>query len=78
MSLPLSLSSQRLLAWNQAFWARTAFDKAKTVFFVYFLLTHYLKAHRHVRARGVVASVKEIYAWIAHVRRFIVVTKRPD
>ncbi|KAK0476839.1 sphinganine-1-phosphate aldolase [Armillaria novae-zelandiae] len=66
MSLSLSLSSQRLLAWNQAFWARTAFDKAKTVFFVYFLLTHYLKAHRHVRARGVVTSVKEIYAWIAH------------
>ncbi|KAK0448712.1 pyridoxal phosphate-dependent transferase [Armillaria borealis] len=53
MSLSLSLSSQRLSAWNQAFWARTAFDKAKTVFFVYFLLTHYLKAHRHVRARGI-------------------------
>ncbi|KAK0505215.1 pyridoxal phosphate-dependent transferase [Armillaria luteobubalina] len=66
MSLSLSQSSQRLLAWNQAFWARTTFDKAKTVFFVYFLLTHYLKAHRHVRARGVVTSGKEIYAWIAH------------
>ncbi|KAK0240742.1 pyridoxal phosphate-dependent transferase [Armillaria nabsnona] len=66
MSLSLSQSSQRLLAWNQAFWARTAFDKAKTAFFVYFLLTHYLKAHRHVRARGIVTSVKEIYAWIAH------------
>lgn len=42
-------------------------DLAKTVLFYYVLATYALKAKRHIAARGVVASVKEIYAWAAKV-----------
>lgn len=44
------------------------FDNAKTALFFYVLLTNTLKAHRHLRARGIVTSARELYTWIAQVR----------
>ncbi|KAF9446347.1 PLP-dependent transferase [Macrolepiota fuliginosa MF-IS2] len=40
-------------------------DLAKSILFYYVLATYALKAKRHITARGVVASAKEIYAWVA-------------
>ena len=44
------------------------FENAKTLLFFYVVLTHSLKAHRHLRARGVTSSAREAYLWIARVR----------
>lgn len=49
--------------------SKSAFDKAKTLYFLYFLVIHVVKAHRHVRARGLVSTGKEFYTWLAQVRR---------
>ncbi|KAF8187467.1 pyridoxal phosphate-dependent transferase [Pholiota molesta] len=40
-------------------------DNAKSGLFYYVLLTHVVKAHRHLRARGVTSSAKDIYTWIS-------------
>ncbi|KAF9073647.1 PLP-dependent transferase [Rhodocollybia butyracea] len=48
-----------------AFAQRSLFENFKSLFFIYFLVTHSLKAQRHLRARGIVTTTKEIYAWIA-------------
>ncbi|KAF8913675.1 pyridoxal phosphate-dependent transferase [Mucidula mucida] len=45
--------------------SKSAFDKAKTLYFLYFLVIHVVKAHRHVRARGLVSTGKEFYTWLA-------------
>ncbi|KAI5116500.1 hypothetical protein M0805_009925 [Coniferiporia weirii] len=41
-----------------------AFDTVKTLLFVYVLLTHSLKAQRHLRARGVVQTISEFWTWL--------------
>ncbi|KAG5643381.1 hypothetical protein DXG03_000995 [Asterophora parasitica] len=47
-------------------------DNAKTILFFYVLLTQSVKAKRHLRARGIVASGRELYTWIAqHVIRLV-------
>ena len=46
-----------------------AFAKAKTFLLFYVVLTHSLRAYRHLRARGVASSAHEAYLWIARVRR---------
>lgn len=43
------------------------FDNAKTILFFYVLLTQSVKAQRHLRARGIVTSTRELYTWIAQV-----------
>ncbi|KAJ7187901.1 pyridoxal phosphate-dependent transferase [Mycena filopes] len=41
------------------------YDTVKTLLFAYVILTNSLKAHRHLRARGLVTSFREFYTWIA-------------
>ncbi|GLB37008.1 putative PLP-dependent transferase [Lyophyllum shimeji] len=40
-------------------------ENAKTLLFWYVILTQSIKAQRHLRARGIVATAREIYTWIA-------------
>ncbi|PFH53702.1 hypothetical protein AMATHDRAFT_54119 [Amanita thiersii Skay4041] len=40
-------------------------DTAKTVLFWYVLLTQTLKIQRHVRARGLGSSMRDVYIWVA-------------
>ncbi|KAF9050348.1 pyridoxal phosphate-dependent transferase [Panaeolus papilionaceus] len=40
-------------------------DNAKSLLFYYVVLTQVIKAHRHLRARGVVSTSKEVYVWIS-------------
>ncbi|KAH0589554.1 hypothetical protein H2248_005289 [Termitomyces sp. 'cryptogamus'] len=42
-----------------------SFDNAKTLLFIYVVLTRVIKIQRHLRARGTVASVRELYTWVA-------------
>lgn len=42
-------------------------DSAKSGLFYYVVFTQTIKAHRHLRARGVTATVKELYTWISQV-----------
>lgn len=46
---------------------RLNLDLAKTILFYYVLATYALKVKRHVTARGIVASTKEVYGWAARV-----------
>ncbi|THH29265.1 hypothetical protein EUX98_g4921 [Antrodiella citrinella] len=41
----------------------STYDTLKTAVFVYLLLTQTLKAHRHLRARGIRTTVKELWQW---------------
>jgi len=43
-------------------------DGAKSILFYYVLLSYSLKLHRHLRARGLVSSAKELYQYVASVR----------
>ncbi|RDB16698.1 Sphingosine-1-phosphate lyase [Hypsizygus marmoreus] len=45
--------------------SQLTFNNAKTILFIYVLLTQSLKVQRHLRARGISASAKELYNWIA-------------
>jgi hypothetical protein len=47
--------------------SQLTFDNAKTALFFYVLLTNTVKAQRHLRARGIVTSARELYTWIAQV-----------
>lgn len=47
--------------------APISYENAKTVLFYYFVLRHALKVHRHLRARGITESAREIYRWISQV-----------
>ncbi|KAF8149467.1 pyridoxal phosphate-dependent transferase [Crassisporium funariophilum] len=40
-------------------------DGAKSALFYYVLLTHAVRVKRHLRARGITASAKELYTWIS-------------
>ncbi|KAJ3749466.1 pyridoxal phosphate-dependent transferase [Lentinula detonsa] len=44
---------------------RSLYDNFKSLLFIYFLVTQSLKAERHLRARGILTTFKEFYAWIA-------------
>lgn len=48
--------------------AAGAYDTLKTAVFLYLLLTQALKVHRHLRARGIVATTKDLWQWAARVR----------
>ncbi|KAF7799754.1 hypothetical protein EIP86_010996 [Pleurotus ostreatoroseus] len=41
------------------------FDTIKTALFVYVLLTHFLQAHRHLRARGIVSTAQDFWKWLS-------------
>lgn len=44
-------------------------DAAKTILFYYVLFTYTLKLQRHIKARGVTTSLKEVHNWISRVRQ---------
>lgn len=49
-----------------------SFDSAKSALFFYILITQTIKVQRHLRARGVSATLKELYIWVSqHVIRLI-------
>ncbi|KIY61722.1 PLP-dependent transferase [Cylindrobasidium torrendii FP15055 ss-10] len=60
-----ALAKQRLTTWTKAILFNPAVDNAKTILFLYFFVTHLLRVHRHIRARGIVTTGKEIYTWCA-------------
>lgn len=43
-------------------------DNVKSGLFYYVLLVQAIKVKRHLRARGISASLKELYTWISQVR----------
>lgn len=43
------------------------YEALKTVLFFYVVLKQSVKAQRHLRARGIITSVREFYTWIAQV-----------
>ncbi|KAL7281568.1 hypothetical protein ACG7TL_004885 [Trametes sanguinea] len=43
---------------------RNIWDNIKTAIVVYIIFTRLVKAERHVRARGIVRSVSDIYRWV--------------
>ena len=43
-------------------------SRAKTLLLFYVVLSQYLKFSRHLRARGIRASISEFYIWISQVR----------
>ncbi|KAI0358513.1 PLP-dependent transferase [Trametes cingulata] len=45
-------------------YARNVWETFKTAVVVYLLVTRALKTERHVRARGLIQSVKDIYRWV--------------
>ena len=47
-----------------------SFDNAKSALFYYVLLTQGVKLQRHIQARGIITTAKELYTWIAQVLQF--------
>lgn len=48
--------------------ASTKLDIAKSALFYYLLVIYTRKAYWHLRARGVLASVKDVYVLVSQVR----------
>ncbi|TFL07159.1 pyridoxal phosphate-dependent transferase [Pterulicium gracile] len=46
--------------------SRFLYDHAKTILFVYVVLNNSRKAQRHVRARGLLTTFRELYIWLAN------------
>ncbi|KAJ3726910.1 PLP-dependent transferase [Lentinula raphanica] len=53
---------------------RSLYENLKSLVFVYFLVTQSIKGERHLRARGILTTFKEFYAWLA--QRFILLLLR--
>ena len=47
---------------------RTVWENLKTALIVYLVFSRVIKAERHVRARGLVQSVRDAYTWVIQVR----------
>jgi hypothetical protein len=43
-------------------------DTTKAVLFYYILLKYAVRLQRHVKARGVATSIKDVHSWISRVR----------
>lgn len=43
------------------------FDNTKTALFFYVFVRYWLKSQRHVRARGIKTTAKELYNWASQV-----------
>jgi sphinganine-1-phosphate aldolase len=59
---------------QRALHASATFDKLKTALFVYVLLKYFLKAERHLFARGVTQTVRDVVQWIT--QRVIILALR--
>lgn len=44
------------------------YDSAKTALLAYVIVIHFLKTYRHLRARGVGGTTRELYTWLSQVR----------
>jgi sphinganine-1-phosphate aldolase len=44
--------------------ARWFYEHAKAILFVYVVVTHSLKGQRHLRARGICATLRDTYKWL--------------
>jgi hypothetical protein len=51
---------------------RTIYEHAKTLLFVYVLLTNAGKIKRHLRARGIASTLQDFWKWIAEVKSCLV------
>ena len=49
----------------------SAFDHLKTALFVYVLLTQCARARRHLRARGVVSTIRDLWHWLTEVHSLV-------
>ncbi|KAF7985068.1 hypothetical protein HWV62_8929 [Athelia sp. TMB] len=71
------MASQQLVIAKTAVKTALTYENVKTALFVYVLLRNSLKATRHLRARGVVQSVREFYRYIAE-RVIMLVLRLPS
>jgi hypothetical protein len=62
-----TLSVPRIIDVTEVFQRNLTLDTAKNCFLVYFIAKRVLKLWRHVRARGVFRSLRELYVSIAQV-----------
>src|ERR1700722_14693927 len=46
---------------------RFSYESAKTILFVYVMLSNSLKVQRHLRARGITGTVREFWKWTCEV-----------
>lgn len=68
MSTTLSLMASKSAALSKDWLTyKFLFENAKTLLFIYVLLTQSLKAERHLWARGLIPSIREFYTWISQV-----------
>jgi hypothetical protein len=51
--------------------ARWVYGHAKSILFVYILLTQSLKAQRHLRARGLSSFIRDLYRWVCQRAIFL-------
>jgi hypothetical protein len=64
----LSLSRPVVTNYARALVPLLNLDTAKTLLLCYILLTRILKIQRHLRARGISSSIRDVYLWISKVR----------
>ncbi|KAL0575549.1 Dihydrosphingosine phosphate lyase [Marasmius crinis-equi] len=62
---PLTASLTKALAILLPNASASLFENAKSILLLYVLLTHSLKAYRHLRARTVGGTVREFYKWLS-------------
>ena len=62
-----TLSVPRIIDVTEVFQRNLTLDTAKDCFIVYFIAKRALKLWRHVYARGVFRSLRELYVFIAQV-----------
>jgi hypothetical protein len=62
-----TLSVPRIIDVTEVFQRNLTLDTAKNCFLVYFIAKRALKLWRHVRARGIFRSLRELYVSIAQV-----------
>ena len=64
----LSLSRPVVTNYARALVPLLNLDTAKTLLLCYILLTRIVKIQRHLRARGISSSIRDVYLWISKVR----------
>lgn len=66
--IPSSMSARRAYdSLAKTILSSPIYERAKTLLFLYVLLTQSIKAQRHLRARGIIGTFSEFYTWIAQV-----------
>jgi len=73
-----TLSVPRIIDVAEVLQRNFTLDTAKDCFLVYFIAKRALKLWRHVYARGVFRSLRELYVSIAQVRPISLLTPSPS